>query len=127
MDAPPPKPIAYCAVEHGGTIFPDLLIKLVEANSSLNPYALLGIIKKMTCTGCAWAEIACDPIRCNARFLQALTTGLEGDHVSATFARAAKGQYTSYYDEHVLGISHTKRPVGELATLIADDLSTIFG
>ena len=125
MQAPVPIPIAYCAVAHGGTIFPDLLVRLVEARSSLDPYVLMGLIKKLTCTGCAYADIACDPEICKERFGRALTTALTSDHAVASFAHAAKSQYIAYYDRDVLGLG-PKRPVGPLADLLANDLEPIF-
>lgn len=125
MSAPKPTPFGYCAVEHGGTLFPDLLIRLVEAGSSLDPYSLYGVIRKMTCTGCAYAEIVCDPEQCKERFIRALDSALGNDHPMATFAHAAKAQYTAYYDTDVLGLGR-KRPVGPLADLLANDLEPIF-
>ena len=121
-----PNPNAYCAVHHGGALFPDLLLQLVRAGPALpDQYAFLAVLKQQCCIGCGLAQIACDPTICHHHFVNGIAAALATDHPVARFAASARDRYRRYYDQEVLGLG--RYGIAKPSGAIDDALRELFG
>ena len=87
----PPSPIRYCPVEHGGVLFPGLLLLLVE-HPGIDPFDRLALIRRHLCHGTGTASIPCDPATCEAALERAAAAPM------GQFVNACRTQWTRYYD-----------------------------
>lgn len=118
-------PIAYCAVQHAGGLFPGCLPLLAADATAPGQYAFFSVWRTQCCAGCAATEIACNPDTCGSRMTAALGDALATDHPVASFAAAAARQYRAYYDGEILGMRGHRRPKAE--GVIASLLDDLFG
>jgi hypothetical protein len=89
-------PCDYCALEHGGNLFPDLLTRLVDG--SLDPYKLLAVVRKTLCTSVRLANLACDPAICAAALGNALAQTRQSDRPLTVWGWQAKQTYRGYHE-----------------------------